>query len=82
MVAVPVAVMPLVGAEKITVGALVYPDPAFTIVTPVTAPPLTFAVPVAVVPLPPGAEKVTVGAEEYPDPPLKLVTPATEPVAA
>ena len=45
-----------------------YPLPALVIVTAVTAPPDTVAVPVAVIPLG-GARNVTGRAEEYPQPP-------------
>ena len=59
--AVAVALDP--GPPNVMVGADVYPLPAVDTVTPVTAPALTVAVPVAVVPpLRVGAEKVTVGA--------------------
>ena len=54
-----------------------YPLPALVIVTAVTAPPETVAVPVAVIPLV-GALNVTVGAEEYPVPPAVTVALATE----
>ena len=43
------------------VGELVYPLPAFTIVTPVIRPSTTVAIPVAVVPPAGGGEKVTCG---------------------
>jgi hypothetical protein len=61
--AVPVAVAPPVGAaEKVTVGALVYPEPPPLVsVTETTDCPSTLA-PVALVPPVAGTVKVTVGA--------------------
>ena len=62
----------------VTVGEDVYPVPAFVTVIEATAPPLIFAVAVAVVPPDvSGADNVTVGVDEYPLPPLVITTEDT-----
>ena len=61
---------------KLTVGALVYPEPQLVTTIPVTLPPDTVAV--ATAPDPPPPEKVTVGELVYPEPPLFTVTLATD----
>jgi hypothetical protein len=55
-------VPPAGGAERVTVGALVYPLPEEVIVNPVTTPAVIVAVALAWVPPAGGAERVTVGA--------------------
>jgi len=75
MTAVPLALLPP-PPVKLTVGALVYPDPPLVMVTAVTLPPESVAVPAA--PDPPPPLKVTVGALVKFDPPLLTVTLATD----
>jgi hypothetical protein len=57
------------GEEKVTSGKKLYPYPGFAIVTEVTLPLITFAVPVAIVPIPTpidlGLSNSTVGGEVY-----------------
>lgn len=63
---------------KIIAGADVYPVPGVVMVTPVSAPLVTTAVPVA--PVPPPPEKETTDPLTYPEPPVVTVTPETPPL--
>ena len=63
--------------DKVTVGAVVYPEPEFVILIDVMEPPLIVAVAVAAVPLG-GGEMITFGAVVYPVPPELIITLSTE----
>ena len=63
--------------DKVTVGAVVYPEPEFVILIDVIEPPLMVAVAVATVPLG-GGEMITFGAVVYPVPPELIITLSTE----
>ena len=67
-----------VPAVKTAAGADVYPVPGAVMVTPVSAPFVTTAVPVA--PVPPPPEKETGDPFTYPEPPVVTVTPETPPL--
>ena len=73
-IAVPAAPEPA-PPVKLMIGAEVYPEPLFVIVTLVTDVPVRTAVPAA--PVPPPPVKTTVGAEVYPVPPAATTTEAT-----
>ena len=77
--AVPVAVdvPPVAPALKVTLGAVVYPEPGLVMVTEATACADDSAA-VAVAPLPPPPVNPTVGAVEYPVPAAVTVTEATK----
>ena len=76
--AVPVAVfIPELGPEKVTVGEVVYPDPALDIVTLETDVPERFAIAVAVIAF--GFPIDTVGVVAYPTPPSLMTIEVTVP---
>ena len=65
---------------QVTVGAEVYPEPAFVIVIPVmtpATPPTVAVVQVPAAPLPPPSVKLAVPPSVYPVPPPPMVTEAT-----